>query len=140
MSDWQTVVALHGKVSAFINKHNFKPTILAKGGNSVPDSLHNRMFSFGSGTGKDSHDNDILIIGIEENINDKFEILAFFYVTKNHESRHNVQYCTVNGVKTPEFTIPELASLLSALELCVEADMVVPAANELTHTPPRTLH
>lgn len=143
MKDWQAVVDLHTKLTEYVQLHNLKPTIMLKAGNSVPASLHNRIFSFNAGNGGDNHGNDLLIIGIEESVNTETVMACYLYVVKDRESQHALQYPETNGVKRPEFTIDELATLLTGLELCVESDHT-PEPEDLsfnpTSTPKRTLH
>lgn len=142
MSDWQTVIDLHTKLAAYVKKHNLKPLLMLKPGNSVPDTLGNRIFSFNAGGGIGSHGNELAIIGIEETIGKETLMVCHFYVIKDRESQHAVDYPVINGRRAPEFTVDELAALLTGLELFIDTvdNPGLEPANEPTHTPPRTLH
>ena len=143
MKDWQAVVDLHTKLTAYVRKHNLKPTIMLKAGNSVPESMHNRIFSFNAGGGFGTNDNEFLAIGIEESINTETVMVCFLCVPKDFPATHVTQYPETKGVQRPEFTIDELATLLTGLELCVDTDHKPepedPSFNP-TSTPKRTLH
>lgn len=143
MKDYYSVVAVHGKLTEYVRKHDLKPTIMLKSGNSVPKTLEKRIFSFNAGTGVGTYGNELLIISIEELIGDETVIACYFYVTKDRESTHATQYPETKGRVTPEFTTDELAALLTGLELCVDTDTnpQPEAANDPTPpTTSRTLH
>ncbi|MNG47082.1 hypothetical protein D3C79_49490 [compost metagenome] len=143
MKDYQSVVKLHTDLTEYVRKHNLQPTIMLKSGNSVPKSLDKRIFSFNSGGGTDSHDNKLLIISIEETIGDKAVVACYFYVLKDHESPHYTNYPVTDGQVTPDFSVEELAALLTGLELLLATDTnpQPETANDSTSpTTPRTLH
>lgn len=143
MKDWQAVVDLHTKLTAYVHKHNLKPVIMLKAGNSVPESLHNRIFSFNAGDGMDHLNNTLLLISIEESTHNGDVMVSYLCVMRDCESQHAMRYPATNGKVAPEFTIDELATLLTGLELCVESDHKPepedPSFNP-TSKPPRTLH
>jgi len=143
MKDYQSVVKLHTDLTEYVRKHNLKPTIMLKGGNSVPKSLDKRIFSFNAGLGGDNYGNNLLIIGIEETIGDQTVMACYFYVLKDRESTHSTNYPVTDGQVTPDFSVEELAALLTGLELLLATDTnpQPEAANDPTPpTTPRTLH